>query len=154
MPYEAVLGKVYAALAATLQSSPALVALLAPRPIGAGAGIYEEGDRPQAARMPFVTLGAGTAEPWHTLGEPWMPRYGWNCTVLLKASGQISELEGAAIMTAVAMAVRDGTPLALEGYQSAWCGELEFMPTLIETAAAIVTRSWPATLRVLCHDLE
>jgi hypothetical protein len=153
MPYEAVLGKVYAALEARLQATPALVALLAPKPIGTGAGIYSEGDRPQAARMPYVTIGGGTANPWHTLGEPDMPRYGWNCTVLLKGSGQLPEAEGLAIMSEVAMAVREGTPLALDGYGSAWCDELEFMPTLIETAAAIVTRSWPVILRVYCHEV-
>lgn len=152
MPSDVALGPIYVALKALLAAHAPLTALISTKPVGSGAAIYDDGAVLQAATMPYLTIGAGTQNPWHTMGEIGSARYGWNCTVQIKAVGQVSESAGLAIMSAVATAVREGTPLTLAGYGAAWCDEFQLVPTLITVQAGVTTREWPAILRVYCSD--
>jgi hypothetical protein len=109
--------------------------------------------------MPYLTVGAGTQVPSHTFGDandPTAKRYGWNCTVQIKGVGQgnisASEGVGLAIMSKVLTVVKEGTPLTLAGYDSAWCDESQIFPTIITTLAGVTTREWPVILRVYCSD--
>jgi hypothetical protein len=129
--------------------------LLAARPAGFGAGvaIYDEGGAPQQSGvLPYVTVGAGTQIPAHTMGPDGSARYGWNCTLQIKAVSQNSEASVLAIMSEVAKALPDGKELTLSGYANAWADEFTLQPTLIEILAGVVTRSAPAIVRVRCHD--
>lgn len=155
MPSDVVLGSIYAALKALLAAHAPLTASISTKPVGTGPAIYDDGAVLQAATMPYLTIGAGTQNPWHTMGDandPTVKRYGWNCTVQIKAVGQIAEAAGLAIMGKVATAAKEGTALTLPGYDSAWCDEFQVVPTLITVQAGVTTREWPAILRVYCSD--
>lgn len=152
MPSEIALVKIYAALKAILVADAGLIAGLAAKPIGSGPGIYDEGSVPQAASMPYLTIGAGTQVPAHTMGEQGLPRYGWNCTVQIKAVAQGAEAVGMGLMNHVMAALYDGRPLTLTGYSSAWCDETNVVPTIVDVQAGVVIRHWPIILRVWCHD--
>lgn len=152
MPSDVPLGSIYAALKTKLAAYAPLTAAISTKPLGGTPAIYDEGAVLQAATMPYLTLGAGTQVPWHTMGEEGSPRYGWNCTVQIKAVGQIPDASGLAILGTVATAVREGTPLTLAGYATAWCDEFQVAPTIMTVQAGVTTREWPAILRVYCSD--
>jgi hypothetical protein len=151
MPHEVVLGAVYTALKALLVGYAPLTALLATKQIGGGPAVYDEGEQAvQYAALPYLTIGAGTQIPDHTMGPG--GRYGWNCTVLIKSVSKGTEGAGLAISSQVAQVLYDGRDLNLAGYGSSWCEEFTVQPTLIETIAGVLTRSSPAIVRVRCHD--
>ena len=152
MPSDVVLGSIYTAIKALLAAHAPLTALISTKPVGTGPAIYDDGSVLQAATMPYLTVGAGTQVPWHTMGEAGSARYGWNCTLQIKAVGQGSEASGMAIMSTVFTALREGTALTLSGYATAWCDEIEMFPTLVSIQAGVTTREWPAILRVYCSD--
>lgn len=152
MPSEVVLGKVYVALKALLAATAPLTALLAVKTLGGAPAIYDEGSVPQGSAMPYLVVGAGTQIPWHTMGVEGTARYGWNCTLQIKAVGQGTEASGLAIMSQVAAVLSDGRELSLAGYGSSWAEEFMLQPTIITMLAAVTTREWPAIVRVLAHD--
>ena len=151
MPSEVVLGSIYAAVKALLAANTSLTALISTKPLG-GAAIYDEGGVVQAATMPYLAIGAGTQVPNHTMGGLAAARYGWNCTFQIKATGQGSEAAGLAIMSQVASILKEGTSLGLAGYAYSFVDEFTMQPTIVTTQAAVITREWPAILRVQCHD--
>lgn len=142
----------YAAIKTILAASSGLTALLAVKPIGTGPAIYDDGSVPQAATFAYLTIGAGTQTPDHAMGEDGLARFGWNCTLQVKAVGQGSEASGLAIMSEVAKALKPGTALTLAGYTRAWVEDFVLFPTLVSTEAGIVTRQWPAILRAIASD--
>lgn len=152
MPAEVVLGKVYTAVMALMAATAPLTALLAVKPVTGAPAIYDEGAVPQGSAMPYLTVGAGTQLPWHTMGDVGELRYGYNCTLQIKAVGQGTEQSGLAILSQVATLFYDGKALALVGYGSSWTEEFVVQPTLITTQASVTTREWPSILRVLAHD--
>lgn len=152
MPSEVVLGSIYATLKTLLSASAPLAGLLATKTLGGTPAIYDEGAVPQGSAMPYLTIGAGTQVPFHTMGAPNDPRYGWNCTLQIKAVGQGNEASGLAILSAVVGVAYDGRLLNLPGYGSSWCDEFTVQPTLVTTVAGVTTREWPGILRVICHD--
>lgn len=152
MPSEVVLGSIYAALKALMAASAPLTALISTKPIGGTPAIYDDGSVPQAATMPYLTIGLGTQNKSHTMGEQGLPRYGWNCTVQIKAVGQGAESSGIDILSKVAAVCYEGKELNLAGYTYSYCDEFTVEPTLVTTLAGVTTREWPAILRVYCHD--
>jgi hypothetical protein len=157
MPHEVVLGSIYAALKTLLASTVPLTALLATKPLGGAPAIYDEGSVPQAATStpgwrPYLTIGAGTQVPDHMMGPDGSARFGWNCTLQIKAVGQIAEADGLAIMSQVFAALPDGKALTLPGYASSWCEEFSLFPTIVTIAGAVVTREFPAIGRVFASD--
>jgi hypothetical protein len=153
MPSDVVLGPIYTALKALMAAHVPLTTLLAVKTLGVGVpAIYDDGSVPQASLMPYLTIGAGTQTRDHAMGEPGSTRYGWNCTVQVKAVGQVAELTGLAIMSQVATALKEGTTLTLAGYDRAWVDDFDLFPTLITTLAGVTTREWPAILRVKAYD--
>src|SRR5687768_13847161 len=149
MPHEVVLGSIYAALKTLLSAYVPLSSLLGVKPLGGAPGIYDEGSVPQVVTsvdgwLPYLTIGAGTQVPDHTMGMDGSSRHAWNCTLQIKAIGQISESDGLAIMSQVFAVLPDGKALVLAGYGSAWCEEFTLFPTIVTTAGAKVTREWPA----------
>lgn len=158
MPAGVVLLPIYRALRALLVADATLTGLIAAAPsgLGGGPGIYADGAVPQGAAFPYLTMGAGTQNPQHTMGDAGdtsAPRWGWNCTLQLKAVGQgQGEDQGLAIMDAVGKVLYEGRNLIVPGYTSAYCDEWNMQPTLIDTVAGVTTREWPAILRVLVHD--
>lgn len=152
MPSEVVLGSVYAALKALMAGYAPLTALLATKTLGGAPAIYDEGGVPQNSLMPYLTIGAGTQTKWHTMGMPTLAKWGWNCTVQIKAIGQGNEASGLAMLSQVAAVLYEGRDLNLAGYGSSWCDEFTVQPTLVTTLAGVTTREWPAILRVFCHD--
>ena len=153
MPHEVVLGAVYTTLKALLAAHAPLAALLATKTIGGTPAVYDEGETAvQNAKLPYLTVGAGTQIPMHTMGPNGSPRYGWNCTVQVKGVAQGSETSLLAIMSEVAEVLYDGRDLGLAGYATSWCEEFTIQPTLIEILAGVVTRSSPVIVRVKCHD--
>ncbi len=155
MPAGVALLPIYRALRALLVADVTLTGLIAavPAGLGSGPGIYAEGAVPQGATFPYLTMGAGTQVPDHTMGAPNMARWGWNCTLQIKAVGQgKGEDEGLAIMDAVGQVLYDGRPLTVTGYGTAYCDEWTVQPTLVTTLAGVTTREFPAILRVLVHD--
>lgn len=158
MPSEVVLWRIYAALKALLAAHAPLTALIGTKPVGSGAAIYDEGSVPQAATsgdawLPYVTVGAGTQVSRDTFGADGAPKYGYSCTLQVKVVGQrISEEAGMKILSAVRYAIRPGLDLTLAGYQFAYVDTFEVFPTITTTEAGVVTRQWPAILRVELHD--
>ena len=152
MPHDAVLGSIYTAIKALLSAYAPLTALIAVKALGGTPAIYDEGSVPQGSAMPYLTIGAGTQIPDHAMGEDGLARYGWNCTLQIKAVGQGVEATGFAILSQVMTVLREGTPLTLAGYTRAWCDECSVFPTIVTTQAGVVTREWPAILRVFASD--
>lgn len=165
MPAGVALGSIYAALRTVLLSEAAVDALLArDKRNGALPGIYTEGAVPDGAAMPYVTIGAGTQIPAHTMGpSKASPRWGWNCTIQIKVVSQgRGDDEGLAILDAVGDALYEGHDLTSQGspgspgmitdYDDAWCDEWVVQPTLVTILAGVPTREFPAILRVIVHD--
>jgi hypothetical protein len=164
LPSDVALGPIYEALKTLLAAYAPLTTLIGVKPIGGTPGIYDDGAVPTAVTtpvapattwLPYLTIGAGTQVPSHTFGDandPTAKRWGWNCTVQIKGIGQVGESAGLAIMSKVLTVVKEGTPLTLAGYDSAWCDESQIFPTIITTLAGVTTREWPVILRVYCSD--
>jgi uncharacterized protein DUF3168 len=154
MPSEVALGAIYVALKALMAAYVPLTGLIAVKTLGVNVpAIYDEGAVPQSSAMPYLTIGAGTQVPWHTMGMANMARWGWNCTVQIKAIGQGTEASGLAIMSQVAAVLYGGRELSLAGYGSSFIDdEFTVQPTIVTTLAGVTTREWPAILRVYCHD--
>jgi hypothetical protein len=153
MPAGTPLLLIYRALRTLLIASTPLTSRLA-----SAAAVYADGAVPQGSTMPYLTMGAATQ-----IGDPRFgaattttlaPTVGWNCTLQIKAVGQgKGEDVGLAIMHEVGTVLQEGTDLTLAGYGSAFVDEFELHPTLITTAPdGIVTREWPAILRVRAYD--
>jgi hypothetical protein len=152
MPHEVVLGKIYAVLKEILAGSGVLATLIATKTLGGGPAIYDEGAVPQGSAMPYLTIGAGTQIPAHTMGMAHTARYGWTCTLQIKAIGQGSEAAGIAIVSTVAAVLYEGYELLIAGYGYAWVDECVVQPTIITIAAGVTTREWPLIFRVNVHD--
>lgn len=157
MPSEVALIPIYAALKSLLVGHAPLTSLLHPAPqgFGSGPGIYDEGNAPQLAPkdvMPYLTVGAGTQNPLHTMGPAAAAKWGWNCTIQIKATGQMLESAGLLILSRVAGLLYDGRELSVTGYATAQCADFTVQPTLHQTLAGVVTREFPAILRVYVHD--
>jgi hypothetical protein len=155
MPAGVALLPIYRALRALLVADGALTGLLAAVPggFGSGPGIYADGAVPQGAAFPYLTMGAGTQNPQHTMGDASTAHWGWNCTVQIKAVGQgQGEDQGLAVMDAVGKVLYEGRTLTVTGYANAYCDEWVMQPTLIDTVAGVTTREWPAIVRVVVHD--
>lgn len=153
MPHEVVLPAVYTALKTLLAASAPLTALLATKAIGGAPAVYDEGETAvQNARMPYVTVGAGTQVPMHTIGPEGSAKYGWNCTVQVKSIAQGRESEALAITSRVAAVLYEGRDLNLSGYSTSWCEEFAVSATFPEIVAGVPTWSAAAIVRVKCHD--
>ena len=149
MPYEVVTTGVQAAIEAVLEADTGLAALLASKPTtrGGGPGIYTDGDVPQGATFPYLTVGAWTQIPFHSL-SPGTNGYGWNCTVQIKAVGQRSQSQLAAVLSEVFGLLPHGSQLDVDGYTGVWCDEMSIQPAIKTTQAGVTTYELPAILRV------
>ena len=168
MPSEVALIPITAALKALLSSESSVTSLITTKPAGAGGGpaIYDDGSVPQPpaanttppppAPYPYLVIGAGTQVPFHTMGGPSAPKYGWNCTLQIKAVGQgfaqTSESAIQLVLSKVVAVCYHGRRLTVTGYASAWCDEFIIQPTLITVLAGSTTREVPGILRVIVHD--
>jgi hypothetical protein len=150
MPHEVALEKIYPAVKTLLAGYAPLTSLLATKANGTPA-IYDEGEvAVQGSGVPYLVVGSGTQVPEHTMGPG--GRYGWNCTLQIKAVGKGSEAQVLGVMSQVGAVLYDGRDLTLAGYTEAWCSDYVIVPTLIENVSGVVTRSVPAIVRVQCHD--
>ncbi len=161
MPHEDVREKLYTAIKALLVADSALTAMIATKVIGGSPAVYNEGEAAvQGARFPYLTVGAGTQVPEHTFGAHGTPKYGWNCTVQIKAVSQGRSPAGvfipgsheSVLMSAVANVLYDDRDLNLPDYSESYCSEFTIPTTLIETIAGVLTRSAVAIVRCQCHD--
>ena len=157
MPHEVVLGPIYTAIKALLAAYAPLTALLGVKTLGGAPAIYDEGGVPQSATstvgwLPYLTIGAGTQIPEHTIGPASSAKYGWNCTFQIKAVGQIADAAGLAIVSQVAVVLYHDRDVNLAGYGSGWIDEFTVQPTLHTIQAGVTTREWPVIVRVICHD--
>jgi hypothetical protein len=154
MPSSVALLPIYATLKALLVAYAPLTALISTKPAGAGSGpaVYDEGNVHQQATMPYLTMGAGTQVPDHTMGAFDSAKWGWNCTLQIKVVGQVIESQGLLILSKVAELLYQGRELNVSGYGSAWCDEFTVQPTISTTLAGVVTREFPAILRVKVYD--
>jgi hypothetical protein len=149
VPSEVVLWRIFAALKALMAAHAPLVALLASKSVGTGPAIYDDGSVPQAATMPYLTIGAGTQVARDTFQES-----GYTCTLQVKVVGQTSEENGLKILSAARTPIKPGTNLTLTGYtfEESYVDTFEVHPTIVTTLAGVTTREWPAILRVEVHD--
>jgi hypothetical protein len=148
MPYAIVTRGAQEAIEDILTADTALTALLASKPSARGGGpaIYDDGDVFQGQTFPYLTIGAWTQVPSHTL-SPDGDGYGWNCTCQIKAVGQrLLVLEQ--VMSLVAGLLEPSTSLDLSGYPSAWVDEMNVQPSLKEILAGVTTFQLPVILRV------
>jgi hypothetical protein len=158
MPSEVALIPITAALKALLVGEVSVTSLISTKPAGAGGGpaIYDEGSVHQSASFPYLTIGAGTQVPFHTMGGSSALKFGWNCTLQIKAIGQgqlqTSESAIQLVLSRVVGVCYHGRPLTVTGYGSAWCDEFVIQPTLITVLAGVTTREVPGILRVMVHD--
>lgn len=121
--------------------------------LGGGPAIYDDGTAPQGATMPYVTIGAWTQTPEHTL-VPNGVGYGWNCTGQLKAVGQNRSSEDPIrrIMSRIFTLLYQGRRLSVAGYGSAYCDDFVLQPTLKTIVSGVITFEVVAILRVIVHD--
>lgn len=150
MPYEVVTTALQTAIEAVLSADTGLTALLASKPTARGGGpaIYTDGDVAQGATFPYLTIGAWTQVPYHSL-SPDSTGYGWNCTVQIKAVGQRSQAQLAAILSEVFGLLPHGSRLSVNGYTGVWCDEMNIQPAIKTTLAGLTTYEIPAILRVI-----
>lgn len=163
MPYEIAIPPIETALRALLVAYTPLTTVLASKPTARGGGpaIYNDGDVPQGATLPYLTLGAWTQVGSHSFtpnaGSPDVTGYGWNCTGQFTVVGQKSatwdEPALMAVMSHVFAALPHGMPLSVAGYGSGWVDEFTLQPTLKELINGVTTFRVPAILRVYVHDV-
>lgn len=148
MPYEIATPSIQDALIDLFEADTALTALIASKPSARGGGpaIYDDGDAPQGATMPYLTIGAWTQVPFHNL-SPSGDAYGWNCTCQIKATGQRSSVLYD-VLSAVMAVTPQGQALTVTGYNSAWTDEANLQPILKSILGGIVTYELPMILRV------
>jgi hypothetical protein len=148
MPYEIAIPAIQEALEDLLSADTALGALIATKraALGGGPAIYTDGDVPQGATIPYLTLGAWTQVPFHNLA-PDTSGYGWNCTVQIKAVGQRSQ-DLYDVLSAVVSLLPQGQAVAVTGYTSSWCDELTVHPMLKSTLAGVTWFELPIILRI------
>jgi hypothetical protein len=164
MPPGVPLAEIYGALRATLLASPEFDSLLA-RDVRLSTlpALYTEGAVPDGATMPYVTMGAATQIPAHRMGSATALRYGWDCTVQLKAVGAgRGEDENVAILDCIGRELYDGRDLTAAGspgspgllitYATAWCDEWVVQPTIVSILNGVPIRETLAILRVQVHD--
>lgn len=162
MPAGVPLGGIYAAIRAALIDDPALQGLLAPDARDSSLpAVYFDGAVPQTATRPYLTMGLGTQVPEHRMGTPDRARYGWDCTLQLKAvSEQKGDDQNLSILDAVGAVLFDGmdlkavgSPGFLSDYGTVWADEWRVLPTLVTSDhAGKLLRETPAILRVQAHD--
>lgn len=145
MPYEIAVVPIETALRALLVASAPLVALLPTKAASQGGGpaFYNDGEVPQGAPMPYVTIGAWTQVPFHS-----MQTYGWNCTCQIKVTGQKLEDPLFAIMSAAMAVLEHGQALTVTGYTHSWIDEFNLQPTLKSVIGGVTNLEVPAILRV------
>jgi hypothetical protein len=154
MPSDVALIPIFAALKTLMVAHAPLTALIGTKTVGAGGGpaVYDDGAVTQNTPPPYVTIGAGTQIPFHTMGPIGSARYGWNCTLQIKAVSTGTDAEVLGIMSAVMGLLYDGRELTLAGYGNAWCDEFSIQPMLVSTVAGVTTREVPGILRVYAVD--
>lgn len=152
MPDEVILGPVFNAVKAVMVANAPLTALLGVKAINGTPAIYDDGEvAVQNATKPYIVVGGGTQVPDNTFGAPGSLRYGYNCTLQIKAVSQGSESGILAIMSKVAAALYEGLDIGIASY-NAWCDERVLQPTIITAQAGVVTRESPLILRVKAYD--
>lgn len=149
MPYEVATGKIQTAIRTLLLADATLTSLLATKVAARGGGpaIYNEGDVPLDQPFPYLTIGAWTQIPEHSL-SPDSDGYGWNCTGQIKAVGQRSGDQLVNVLSAVLGVLPDGERITVTGYSAAFCAEANVQPELKEIIAGKTTYSLPLILRV------
>lgn len=161
MPAGVALGGIYAAVRSELLDDADLEDLLAPDKRDPNLpAMYPEGAVPAGALRPYLTIGAGTQIPSHTMGRPTDPRWGWDCTIQIKSVSQAAgEEQNMAILDLVGKVLYDGLELDVDvggspaaTYENAWCDEWVVQPTIVGVDAGITIRETPAILRVRVHD--
>lgn len=152
MPSGVVLGQVYAAFKAILAGYAPLTTLIAVKTLGGAPAIYDDGNVPQGAVFPYLTIGAGTQNPAHRLGMRTLPVHGWSGSVQVKAIGQGTETTLQAIINQVLAVLYDGRELTLAGYQASWIGESTVQPLITTVLAGVTTRELPAIIEYQAHD--
>lgn len=158
MPSGLVLPLIYDAFKALLGASVPLTALIKTKSAAAGGGpaIYDDGAVPQAAAMPYLTIGAGTQVRHNRFGAATgaaaTPTFGWNCTLQVKAVCQTTESVVSGVANQIFATLPEGTPLTLTGYESAYIDEVQAHPTIVTTLAGLVTRELPIIFRVRAYD--
>jgi hypothetical protein len=161
MPAGVALGGIYAALREELLLDADLEDLLAPDKRDPSLpGMYPEGAVPAGAGKPYLTIGSGTQIPNHTMGKHTDPRWGWDCTIQIKAVGTAAgEEENTAILDLVGRILYEGLELDVPAggspgvlYGNAWCDEWTVQPTLVYVDAGTTIRETPAIIRVRAHD--
>lgn len=146
MPYAVATIEIQETLVELLAADTALGALLASKPAAKGGGpaIYSDGEVAQGQLFPYLTIGAWTQVPFHSMGSA----YGWNCTGQIKAVGQRSEGPVSAVLSAALAVLPEGIAISVDGYTSSCVGEATVQPALKTTLAGVVTIEIPAIIRV------
>lgn len=162
MPYEVASTSIETAIRALLVADATLVGRIASKPSARGGGpaIYNDGDVPSGATFPYLTIGGWTQEPFHSMspdGSPGESAYGWNCTLQIKALGQLNGGKNEAtlknVISAVLGILPDGQRLTVSGYGSAFMAEARLPGTFYEQLAGVVTIHVPAIFRVYVNDV-
>jgi hypothetical protein len=146
MPSDVALIPIFAALKTLMIAHVPLTSLLGTR--GGAPTVFDDGAVPLNWATPYVTIGAGTQIPAHLFG----PRYGWNCTVQIKAVSTGSDAETLAILSAAMGLLYHGRVLTVAGYSAAQCDEFTVHPILTSAVAGVTTREAPGILRVRVTD--
>lgn len=143
---------IYPALIVILVGDPPLGTMLAAAATPfTGPGIYHA-EAPQGALRPYLIVGEATEVPFNTMGPASSPKWGSDCSVMVKAVVQgSSDLPALAILNRV-KALLEGTPLNVFGFGSAWCEFETAVPGNKELVGGIVVRHLPAIYRVRVHE--
>lgn len=146
MPYHIATLPIETAIRTILAADVTLTGLLASKPstLGGGPAIYNDGEVPQGATMPYLTIGAWTQIGFHSMGSG----YGWNCTGQIKAVGQRTEDPLLTVMSRVFALLEHGQALTVTGYTQSWTDEFTLQATIKEVLAGVTTFHVPAILRV------
>jgi hypothetical protein len=112
---------------------------------GGGPAIYEDGEVAQGQLFPYLTIGAWTQVPFHSMGQG----YGWNCTGQIKAVGQRTNASVAAVLSAALAVLPEGLGISVDGWSGVCVlGEATVQPSIKTTLAGVVTIEIPVILRV------
>jgi len=162
MPFEVAIPSIEAALRALLVAESSLTVLIATKPTAKGGGpaIYQDGEVPTGQTFPYLTIGAWTQTKFHRFSPQGSPGegsgWGWNCTGVIKAIGQLAggktETTLQNVMTEVFGALPEGERLTVDGYTSAWVDEWNLQPVIKTTLNNITTLEVPAIIRVYVCD--
>lgn len=146
MPYEAAVAEIHDVIVELLSEDTVLTGLIASKPTSRGGGpaIYPDGEVPLGQLFPYVTVGAWTQVPFHSMGSG----YGWNCTGQIKAIGQRSQAQVLEILSAALAVLPEGSQIDVTGYASACLGDVNVQPAFKNTLAGVPTIEAPAIIRV------